>query len=155
MINKIAITIGFFTLLFASSCSNEAEEELKNLPFESISFSQLCGWCVAGHSITIENDETVKFSQTFPCKPEDNIEKSRPLTEDEVQSIIEVFQLEAIESIDLDQCGECYDGCDDTLVFEKSDESNHLIRYDQFDKYDELVKIKDLVETLQKIRDSF
>jgi len=152
------ITISFLLIAFMfSSCSEniEIEEERNVLPFETISFNQVCGWCLGRQSLSITEDQMVKYLQNFPCGEEDNVKADRMLTEKEIQELNETFDLENFLSIKFDQCGECYDGCDDTIILEGLEGENHTIRYDSFDKYEELQGIKPFVETLLKIRNSF
>ncbi|MDF1694317.1 MAG: hypothetical protein P1U56_00705 [Saprospiraceae bacterium] len=152
--NRFASAIILFVFIIAS-CSDNSEGERNDLPFKSITFRQVCGWCVAGQNIAITEDQMVRYTKSFPCTPEDNIEKERALSETEIQEINETFNLETLLSIDLNQCGECYDGCDDTITFEGLDGENHSIKYDQFDNYPELEEIKSFVVTLETIRSSF
>ena len=152
---RIALITTFFTLVLASSCSDSVDEMKNSVSYDEISFTFKCGWCVSGKSIVVSKDNKVKYYQTFPCTPEDNIEKERPLTEEEVKGINDIFNMESLLAINLDQCGECYDGCDETLIIKRTNEEDHLIRYDQFDEYDELLEIESLIQTILKIRNSF
>lgn len=147
-----AIALLIFML---SSCSDNTEESKIEMPFEKISFNLLCGWCAGEKNIEIDKDAKIAYEKTFPCDPESNIKEERTLTEEEAQALIAVYELEPLLSIDLNQCGECYDGCDDTLIIEGSNGENHSIRYDQFDSYEELETIRPFIESLQALRDSF
>jgi len=141
------------TILIFSSCGTEEEELPKGaLPFESLTFSLSCGWCIGNHSIEIKDDTNIDYYYRN-CSEE--FESNRTLTEDEIQKIKDFFVLEDILNISLDQCGECYDGCDDTIILKGLNGENHTIRYDQFDDYDELIQISRLIETLLEIRLSF
>lgn len=154
MVRFIITSIVFSLMLTA--CSSEDDVDLKNiLPLESISFEGRCGWCAGGVSIIITKDKKVKYLKSSPCSPEDNVEKERLLTEEEIQGLNEVFELETFLAIDLDQCGKCYDGCDETIKVEGSKGENHFIRYDHFNRYSVLLEIDDLIEAVSEIRNSF
>ena len=139
---------------FLSACS-DLDEAKNELPFKEISFTQLCGWCANGQLIQIKKNGDIKYVKTFPCDPDSNIEIERTLTAEEIDNIKETFNMDDFLAIDLDQCGECYDGCDDTLILKGLDDENHSIRYDRLDEYQELNTIMDFIETLNTIRSTF
>jgi hypothetical protein len=152
---KLNIIIAFVALILAASCSENMNEDINVLPFASITFTQNCGWCQYGESILISQNQKVEYLRAFPCTPENNIKKERLLTTEELQSIHKAFDLETLLSIDLDHCGACYDGCDDTFIIKGLSSENHEFRYDQMDQYVELNKIEALLEILLTIRGSF
>jgi len=153
---KLTIALALFTLILASSCSDQEVNSNQVSTFETITFSSNCGWCTEGEEIIITKEQKVEYSKSFPCSPEDNINKERSLTEEEIQRLNEVFELDKILAIELDQCGQCYDGCDDTLSVIGTEGESQIIRYDkEFDEFAELQEIGLLIETILKIRNSF
>jgi len=154
--SKLTIVIALFTLIMTSSCSDQEESSNQVLAFETITFSSNCGWCTEGEEIIITKELEVEYFKSFPCSPENNIKKERSLTEEEIQRLNEVFELEKILAIELDQCGQCYDGCDDTLSVIGTEGESQTIRYDkEFDEFAELQEIEPLIETILEIRNSF
>ena len=154
--SKLTIVIALFTLIMTSSCSDQEESSNQVSAFETITFSSNCGWCTEGEEIIITKELEVEYFKSFPCSPENNIKKERSLTEEEIQRLNEVFELEKILAIELDQCGQCYDGCDDTLSVIGTEGESQTIRYDkEFDEFAELQEIEPLIETILEIRNSF
>ena len=151
---KYTITILFFIILFLSSCSDNIDDNKTDLPFEKMEYALTCGWCLIDLSIEIAKDGNVTYTETIPCPLQIN-SRERTLTDEEKQDIKNAFDLETILNIELDECGACVDGCDDTIILKSSDGTEQFIRYDNFSAYSELEEIKELVEVLSEVRSSF
>ena len=151
---KYSIATLLFTVFFLTSCSDDLYVDNTVLPFEKIEYTRTCGWCVGQIDIEITKDRKVNFTRTTPCPLQiNNLERS--LTDEEFQSIKNVFDLENVLNVELDDCGACLDGCDETIILNSSYGHEHFIRYKHLSLYSELDEIEGLVNVLEEIRNSF
>ncbi len=142
--------------LFSISCediSDEGELANDNLPTAEgieILTGYRCGWCAGSDSLYI-NSEIVSytFSKCGPYLYDDQSNTD----EDYWNEMLQLLDYEKFKSIDLNECGICYDGCDLWITINDG-LSTHTILTD-FRDSTQLEGITEFMEKLDAIRKSY
>ena len=139
----------FIAGLFLISCNNEGSEN--PLQGTEVQYHTICGWCtgMSQLNITGSDAELVSFDG---CTASDS--QKQTLDSSILDQLEELLSEVDEQTIDLNQCGECYDGCEEQLIFTYEDGTEHKIVFDNRD-YQEVDQLEDLLELLEEVEDSF
>jgi hypothetical protein len=111
-------------LLVVASC--EESSDWASSP--QIEYETACGWCAGSWRIIIEGNE-VSYKRIIPCgENKGTIEKSRHLNADQLVILENSFDFDKFLKLDINECGVCFDGCDERLKISKEGKT-HEIRY--------------------------
>lgn len=133
--------------IFIIGCS---EGESPTADIERFEYNTLCGWCVGISFLVIEGNE-VTFTEEMQCTAQESITRELSLSEiDALQSALSAVDPNTIQ---LNECGECFDGCEEQLVFGESG-NLHRIIFNSRD-YPQLDELEELLEVVVEIKDSF
>lgn len=142
----ITNTLVLFFLLIANSCTKESNYEKKNPNFD-FTYTSACGWCAGSYELRIVNN-LATFEYHAVC---DNQPRTfeRELTNKEIEDLNLSDLYAEIKLLNIDNCGVCYDGCDEKLQFNEG-ENEYFIRFTN-DK--EVTQLVDYIETIRNIFD--
>lgn len=115
-----------------------------------IRISSAGGWCSGSDSLTLSKDQAVYVFRTTCQSDEKTISENTDPTE--WNALVDVSNAEKFNAINLDACGVCYDGSDETITIRDKDIA-HTIRYDKLDD-SRLDAIRPFINKLRLIRDS-
>ncbi len=111
-------------IISISACTKD--DELSSLELE-ITSGFICGWCVGGDSIIINQNEYV-YVKFIPCPNEDHLNKNGSIDAVDWNELVRNLDFDTFKSIDLNQCNVCVDGCDNWVKVRQGDEV-HQIRF--------------------------
>ena len=112
-------------LLFSFSCTNDLEEAFNKSNFE-LTYISACGWCSGSYELNIINNKA-SFQYHAVC---DNVPRNskKELTNQEIEELNLNSLFDEIKVLNIDKCGICYDGCDETITISK-DNKEYSIRF--------------------------
>lgn len=140
------IILGSFAILScqkASSVHAVTEDEIQ------ISINTACGWCAPGDSMTITKATTAYKYRPSSCSIDGELISSGTQQE-QWRNLVQLLDLEKFNSINLNECNICVDGCDEWITI-KQNRYEHTIRYGSIQN-EKLKEIKPFIEKLHAIR---
>jgi hypothetical protein len=145
---KAFLLASMLFLLWALSCNKDKDMELSGL---TIVGRSACGWCAGSDSVII-TEYNINYRLLLPC---DHHAYSRVshMTKTEWDELTGLIDLDAFNSIHLNSCNICVDGCD-TWITIRNGSYSHTIRYGYQDSA-AIEPIKPLADKLDSIRESF
>jgi hypothetical protein len=110
--------------LFSSSC----KESQDWTTFSQIEYETACGWCAGSTRLIIEGNIGYR-KRSIPCgENKGTVEGTLHLNADQLVNLENSFDFEEFLDLEINECGVCFDGCDERLKITK-DGTTHEIRY--------------------------
>ena len=149
MYKKFVVSAFIITILVASCAKKSvplSDDELQ------ISLTRVCGWCAPGDSFTLGNLNTTYIYYPSSCERKGTpvIKKTDKAEWDELVSLLD---MEQFNSIDLNICNVCADGCD-ARVTVKQGRTSHSISYGSISN-ETVAPIKPFLEKLEAISNRY
>jgi hypothetical protein len=118
-----------FRILFVIILVNGSCQETSDwASYPQIEYETACGWCAGSTLITIKGNEA-SYKRFIPCgENKGTVQKSRHLTADQMIILEDIFDFDKFLKLDINECGVCFDGCDERLKITK-DGTTHEIKY--------------------------
>lgn len=138
----------FIILYSFNLISCEKEDDKCNL---SITSGTACGWCAGTDSVIITAKKTI-YEYNSPCDNRD-LSIIRTTNSRVWNRLMKTMDRNRFNSIELNSCDVCADGCDTWIMVKEGNES-HRIRYGYSDAA-EIENIRPFTELLDSIRNSF
>ena len=145
MRNCFILIILIFSLLFSCETENAFENMYSGYV---VSMGTVCGWCAGNDSLMI-TDKNIHYEFNYPCNDNDySVDTLTNITE--WNELMDLFDMKKFQSITINTCYVCADGCD-TWVSVKNDTSSHRISFG-FKDTAEISGIKPFINKLNSIR---
>ena len=104
-----------------------------------------CGWCFGAQQITITGNELTFVHEPY-CDLDSQNEKTT-LSDDDLEDLNLEELLLKVQQMQLNECGVCYDGCDEVIRFIVGEQTYEII----FDDDEQVIELMDHVEKLREI----
>lgn len=131
----------FFPVLF-HSCEHSEIEDAEN---DDVLFTYIsaCGWCAGSEELNIRGNEA-SYQYHAVC---DHPSKSSELelSTEQLEALNLSYLFQQLQSMNIDECGVCADGCDEQLQFE-SENQEFFIRFTNDDS------LGTIISELEQIR---
>lgn len=139
-----SITTVILLVLISQSC-NKNVVDLKPEANYEFRYISACGWCAGSSELSIVN-KMATFQYHAVCE---NTPRSfkKELTNNEFEELKLAELYETIKTLEINECGVCYDGCDETLTFIEN-ETEYSIRFTNDEK---ISQIKDQIEKIRTL----
>jgi hypothetical protein len=143
---KMLLLASMLLLLWAISCNKD--KEISGL---TIVGGSACGWCTGMDSVII-SEKLINYRYMNPCDHK-ACSKVSHIDKSEWDRITGIIDLDAFNSIRLNTCNVCVDGCDQWITISNGSYS-HTIRFGYEDSA-AVLTIKPLVEKLDSLMEVY
>jgi hypothetical protein len=143
---KMLLLASMLLLLWAISCNKD--KEISGL---TIVGGSACGWCIGMDSVII-SEKLINYRYMNPCDHKASSKVSH-IDKSEWDRITGIIDLDAFNSIRLNTCNACVDGCDQWITISNGSYS-HTIRFGYEDSV-AVLTIKPLVEKLDSLMEAY
>ena len=146
-LNKYLMLI--LVLLLAVSCEYESETEKSDV---RITIGTICGWC-AGSDTLLITEKKMNYIHKAVCDGSEY--RTSKTTPDSVwNKIIDLYNQDDFEKVDVNTCHVCADGCD-TWIKVETGTFTHKIRFGSIRDSEALKTIEDFIDLLANEKDKF
>ena len=139
------------TLAILFSCTEKPVTEDNHLNNYSIVLGHICGWCAGADSLHITGTQ-LTYTDIGYCSDSISIQH-KPYSFNELNSLLDLIDLEDFRKVSINTCNVCVDGCD-TWVSVCNDTLSHTIRFGFRDSV-VIEPVKDFVDALHDIQAGF
>ncbi len=146
---KLLLILGVAIAIVVLSSCEESSGLMINSENFKIELLYSCGWCAGVEQLTL-SESAATYAHDYACGEQSDIPETSITISDSVWAqYLNNIDIDSFQSLEIDNCGVCYDWCDYTLKMSDST-FNHSIRFVNTDEITH-AKTKILAEELINI----